>query len=211
MDPSGIKATLKVLGLCVVLLCLVAAVTVSVAVTMRHSEALRKLHSCREQAANETSALVGRVAELERDMAELMGRLEEGTRGEQRLRRQLGQAQEDGRKLRASLLSCQERESSLAANLTALQHALTTIRLEGTAMDTRNVALQAELTQWQGKAAEQERRLEEALQQQQASEAWRGQCEAQQSELQHSMQDCRAEIETLRRRLSSRATGRRKG
>ncbi|XP_034611278.1 coiled-coil domain-containing protein 194 isoform X3 [Trachemys scripta elegans] len=211
MDPSVTKATLKVLGLCVVLLFLVAAATVSVAVMMWHSEAVRRLQGCREQAANETSALGGRVAELERDVAELTGRLQEDAQKKQQLQKQLGQAKDEGRKLKATLLSCQERESTLSANVTALRNALTAIQLEGTEMDTRNIALQAELTQWQGKAAEQELRLEQALQQHRASEARRGQCEARQSELERSMRDYRAEIDSLQRRLSSRATRRRKG
>ncbi|XP_034611277.1 coiled-coil domain-containing protein 194 isoform X2 [Trachemys scripta elegans] len=209
MDPSVTKATLKVLGLCVVLLFLVAAATVSVAVMMWHSEAVRRLQGCREQAANETSALGGRVAELERDVAELTGRLQEDAQKKQQLQKQLGQAKDEGRKLKATLLSCQERESTLSANVTALRNALTAIQLEGTEMDTRNIALQAELTQWQGKAAEQELRLEQALQQHRASEARRGQCEARQSELERSMRDYRAEIDSLQRRLSSRATRRR--
>ncbi|CAM5136934.1 unnamed protein product [Natator depressus] len=209
MDPAVAKATLKVLGLCVVLLFLVAAVTVSVAVMMRHSEAAQKLQGCRERAANETSALGGRVAELERDVAELTGRLQEDAQKEKQLQRQLGQAKDEGRKLNATLLSCQEHESTLSANVTALRNALAAIQLEGTEMDTRNIALQAQLTQWQGKATEQAQQLEEALQQHQASEARRGRCEAQQSELQRSMRDYRAEIDSLQRRLSSRATRRR--
>ncbi|XP_050790058.1 coiled-coil domain-containing protein 194 isoform X2 [Gopherus flavomarginatus] len=209
MDPSVTKATLKVLGLCVVLLFLVAAVMVSVAVMMWHSEAVRMLQGCREQAANETSALGGRVAELERDVAELTGRLQEDAQKKKQLQRQLGQAMDESRKLKATLLSCRERESMLSANMTALRNTLAAIQLEGTEMDTRNIALQAELTQWQGKATEQELRLEEALQQHQASETRRGQCEARQSELQRSIRDYRAEIESLQRQLSSRATRRR--
>nr|XP_048686885.1 uncharacterized protein LOC125627117 [Caretta caretta] len=204
MDPAVAKATLKVLGLCVVLLFLVAAVTVSVAVMMWHSEAAQKLQGCRERAANETSALGGRVAKLERDVAELTGRLQEDAQKEKQLRRQLGQAKDEGRKLNATLLSCLEHESTLSANVTALQNALAAIQLEGTEMDTRNIALQAQLTQWQGKATEQVQRLAEALQQHQASEARRGRCEAQ-----RSMRDYRAEIDSLQRRLSSRATRRR--
>ncbi|XP_075758903.1 coiled-coil domain-containing protein 194 isoform X2 [Pelodiscus sinensis] len=209
MDPAGIKATLKVLGLCLVLLCLVAAVTVSVAVMLRHWDAGRQLQGCREQAANESAALGGRLAELEQAVAELTGRLEEGARKQKQLQRQLGQARDEGRMLNATLQSCRERESTLSANVTALLRALAATQLEGSEMDTRNIALQVELTQWQGKATEQEQRLEEALQQHQASEAWRGECEARQSELQHSVRDCRAEIDALHRRLSSRATGRR--
>ncbi|CAM4713733.1 unnamed protein product [Caretta caretta] len=204
MDPAVAKATLKVLGLCVVLLFLVAAVTVSVAVMMWHSEAAQKLQGCRERAANETSALGGRVAKLERDVAELTGRLQEDAQKEKQLRRQLGQAKDEGRKLNATLLSCLEHESTLSANVTALRNALAAIQLEGTEMDTRNIALQAQLTQWQGKATEQVQRLAEALQQHQASEARRGRCEAQ-----RSMRDYRAEIDSLQRRLSSRATRRR--
>ncbi|CAM4701232.1 coiled-coil domain-containing protein 194 [Caretta caretta] len=204
MDPAVAKATLKVLGLCVVLLFLVATVTVSVAVMMWHSEAAQKLQGCRERAANETSALGGRVAKLERDVAELTGRLQEDAQKEKQLRRQLGQAKDEGRKLNATLLSCLEHESTLSANVTALRNALAAIQLEGTEMDTRNIALQAQLTQWQGKATEQVQRLAEALQQHQASEARRGRCEAQ-----RSMRDYRAEIDSLQRRLSSRATRRR--
>lgn len=114
MDPSATKAILRVLGLCVVLLLLVAAATVSVAVMVWHSEAVRKLQGCREQAANETAMLGGRVAELERDRAELRARLEEGARREKLLQRQLGAAKDEGRKLNTTLLSCWEHVVRLA-------------------------------------------------------------------------------------------------
>ncbi|XP_067416226.1 coiled-coil domain-containing protein 194 [Emydura macquarii macquarii] len=209
MDPSVTKTTLKVLGLCVVLLFLVAAVTVTVAVMMRHAEVAQRLRGCQERAANETSALGGRVAELEREMAELTGRLKKGAQKEKQLRRQRGQAKAEGRKLNATLLSCQERATALSTNLTALRAQLAAVQREGTETNARHVTLQVELARWQGKARKWEQRLEEALQQHQASAARRGQCEAQQSELQRSIQDYLAEIDSLHRRLSSQSTGRR--
>lgn len=109
MDPAVPKATLKVLGLCAALLVLVAAVTVSVAVMVWHSEAMEKLRGCRERAANESWELGNRVAELERERARLQRAAAAGARAEDALRRELAQARGDGKKFNASLASCRER------------------------------------------------------------------------------------------------------
>ncbi|KAM6231659.1 uncharacterized protein M6G45_015180 [Spheniscus humboldti] len=108
MDPAVPKATLKVLGLCVVLLVLVAAVTVSVAVMVWRSEAVGKLRGCRERAANESRELGNRVAELERERARLQREVAASTRAEDALQREIAQARGDGKKLNASLASCWE-------------------------------------------------------------------------------------------------------
>lgn len=109
MDPAVPKATLKVLGLCVMLLVLVAAVTVSVAVMVWRSEAVGKLRGCRERAANESRELGNRVAELERDRTRLQQAAAAAARAEDALRRELAQARGDGKKLNVSLASCRER------------------------------------------------------------------------------------------------------
>lgn len=109
MDPAVPKATLKVLGLCVMLLVLVAAVTVSVAVMVWRSEAVGKLRGCRERAANESRELGNRVAELERDRSRLRQAAAAAARAEDALRRELAQARGDGKKLNVSLASCRER------------------------------------------------------------------------------------------------------
>lgn len=109
MDPAVPKATLKVLGLCVALLVLVAAVTVSVAVLLWRSEALGMLRGCRERAANESRVLELRLAELEQDRARLQRAAAESARAEDARRRELAQAREEGEKLNSSLASCRER------------------------------------------------------------------------------------------------------
>ncbi|KYO34721.1 hypothetical protein Y1Q_0004240 [Alligator mississippiensis] len=187
MDPSATKAILRVLGLCVVLLLLVAAATVSVAVMVWHSEAMRKLQGCREQAANETAMLGGRVAELERDRAELRARLEEGARREKLLQRQLGAAKDEGRKLNTTLLSCWEHVTLLTDNVTALRNEVQALQAEGAQMDTRNVAVEAELARGKETLAALQRQLEAARGQQRALRGQREQCEARQSQLQDSL------------------------
>lgn len=109
MDPAVPKATLKVLGLCAVLLVLVAAVTVAVAVMVWRSEAVGKLRGCRERAANESRELGNRVAELERERARLQRAAAAGEQAEDALRRELARLRGDGKKLNASLASCRER------------------------------------------------------------------------------------------------------
>lgn len=96
------KATLKVLGLCAVLLVLVAAVTVAAAVMVWRSEAVGKLQGCRERAANESRELGNAVAELEQERARLQ-------QAQDALRRELAQAQGDSKKLNGSLVTCRER------------------------------------------------------------------------------------------------------
>lgn len=108
MDPSATRATLKVLGLCAILLLLVAAVTVSVAVMVWHTEAARQLKACHERASNETVALVERVAELERERAEHGKQLEKLAQREKELQRQLSQAKEGKKRLNATLITCWE-------------------------------------------------------------------------------------------------------
>lgn len=109
MDPAVPKATLKVLGLSVGLLVLVAAVTVSVAVLLWRSEALGMLRGCRERAANESRVLELRLAELEQDRARLQRAVAESARAEDVRRRELAQARQEGKKLNSSLASCRER------------------------------------------------------------------------------------------------------
>lgn len=109
MDPAVPKATLKVLGLCAVLLVLVAAVTVAVAVMVWRSEAVDKLRGCRERAANESRELGGRLAQLERERARLERAAAAGAQAEDALRREVTQAHADGKKLNGSLASCRER------------------------------------------------------------------------------------------------------
>lgn len=109
MDPAVPKATLKVLGLCAVLLVLVAAVTVSVAVMVWRSEAMGKLRGCQERAANDSRVLGNRLAELERERARLQRAAAAGARAEDALRRELAQARGHGKKVNASLASCRER------------------------------------------------------------------------------------------------------
>lgn len=109
MDPAVPKATLKVLGLSVGLLVLVAAVTVSVAVLLWRSEALGMLRGCRERAANESRVLELRLAELEQERARLQRAAAESARAEDARRRELAQARQEGKKLNSSLASCRER------------------------------------------------------------------------------------------------------
>lgn len=108
MDPSAIRATLKVLGLCAILLLLVAAVTVSVAVMVWHSEAASQLKACHERASNETVALTDRVAELERERVERGKQLEKLAQREKELQRQLSQAKDGKKRLNATLMACWE-------------------------------------------------------------------------------------------------------
>ncbi|CAI7935567.1 Hypothetical predicted protein, partial [Podarcis lilfordi] len=97
IDPSAVKATLKVLGLCAVLLLVLAAVTVSVAVMAWHSKRL----------ANSGGA-GSRVAELERERAKREKQLEKLAQREKDLQKQLGQAKESRKRLNATLMGCLE-------------------------------------------------------------------------------------------------------
>lgn len=116
MDPAVPKATLKVLGLCAVLLVLVAAVTVAVAVMVWRSEAVGKLRGCQERAANESRELGNRLAQLERERARLQRAAAAGAQAEDALRREVAQARTDGKKLNASLVSCRERAVGAGGN-----------------------------------------------------------------------------------------------
>ncbi|XP_074893512.1 uncharacterized protein LOC142035347 [Buteo buteo] len=163
MDPAVPKATLKVLGLCVMLLVLVAAVTVSVAVMVWRSEAVGKLRGCRERAANESRELGNRVAELERDRTRLQQAAAAAARAEDALRRELVQARGDGKKLNVSLASCRERavaaaeagagaelpflssQARLEANVTALGNEVLALRRARAELARGKAALQGEL------------------------------------------------------------------
>ncbi|XP_051495944.1 uncharacterized protein LOC127394172 [Apus apus] len=232
MDPAVPKATLKVLGLCAALLVLVAAVTVAVAVMVWRSEALGKLRGCRERAVNESRELGNRVAELERERARL--RREEGT-----LRRQLVRARGDGERLNVSLGSCRERVARLEANTTALGDEVVALRHEQAELARAKAALQGEVclaamspcppatvslcpstptaaAAWEELARGEElalglrQQLEEAAEQQRALRGRGEQCEARQRQLETTLRDYAAEVETWRRRgARGRATGRR--
>lgn len=106
MEPSATRATLKVLGLCALLLLLVAAVTISVAVMVRQSEAARQLRGCQERASNETAALTSRVAELEQERTRREKQLEKLAQREKDLQKQLNQAKEGKKRLNATLMGC---------------------------------------------------------------------------------------------------------
>ncbi|XP_056193387.1 uncharacterized protein LOC130148609 isoform X2 [Falco biarmicus] len=145
MDPAVPKATLKVLGLCAMLLVLVAAVTVAVAVMVWRSEAVGKLQGCREQAANESRELGNRVAELEQERARLQRAAAAGAQAEDALRQELTQARGDGKKLNASLASCWERAARLEANVTVLGDKVLALRRERAELARDKAALQGEL------------------------------------------------------------------
>ncbi|XP_034975847.1 uncharacterized protein LOC118087373 isoform X2 [Zootoca vivipara] len=201
MDPSTVKATLKVLGLCAVLLLALAAVTVSVAVMAWHSEAARQVRRCREQLANETAALGDKVAELEWERAGREKQLEKLAQREKDLQKQLGQAKENRKRLNATLMGCLENVTLLDANLTALHGEMFTLQVE---MDSRNSALLVEMSQWRQQAAGLEERLEAAAGEKAAAEAEREHCEARQTALQESVHGYLSEIASLHRRLQGR-------
>ncbi|XP_028569174.2 coiled-coil domain-containing protein 194 [Podarcis muralis] len=211
MDPSAIKATLKVLGWCAVVLLVLAAVTVTVAVMAWHSEAARQLRRCREQVANETAALGDKVAELERERAGRKKQLEKLAQREKDLQKQLGQAKESRKRLNATLMDCLENVTLLDANLTALHGEMFTLQAEGVEMDSQNSALLAEMSWWRQKATGLEERLEAAAGEKAAAEAEREHCEARQAALQESVHGYLSEIASLHRRLQGRpsSSGRR--
>ncbi|XP_053906327.1 coiled-coil domain-containing protein 194-like isoform X2 [Cuculus canorus] len=209
MDPAVPKATLKVLGLCAVLLVLVAAVTVSVAVMVWRSEAVGKLRGCQERAANKSQELGNRVAELERERARLQRAVAAGTRVEDALRRELTQARGGGKKLNASLVACQERAARLEANVTVLWDEALALRRERAELARGKAALQEELARGEEQALGLRQRLEEAAEQRRALRARGEQCEVRQRELEATLRDYAAEIDALRRRARVRATGRR--
>ncbi|XP_072833938.2 coiled-coil domain-containing protein 194 isoform X3 [Pogona vitticeps] len=207
MDPSSAtKATLKVLGLCFILLLLVAAVTVSVAVLVRHSEATRQLRGCQERAANETAALADRVAELERERAQRAKQLEKLAQREKDLQRQLGQAKESRKRLNATVMGCLENVTRLDANLSALQNEMFTLQAEGMDVNSQNGALLAEMAQWREQVTGLEGRLAGAVDARDAAEAEKEACNARQDALQESLQSYLAEIASLQRRLQGRSS-----
>lgn len=106
MDPAVPRATLKAMGLCTLLVLLVAAVTAAVAVLLWRSEALGKLRGCQERAANESRVLELRVAQLEMELDRLQHVADERRREEDALRRELSRVRKDGEKLSSSLRSC---------------------------------------------------------------------------------------------------------
>ncbi|XP_074933795.1 coiled-coil domain-containing protein 194 [Phalacrocorax aristotelis] len=209
MDPTVPKATLKVLGLCAVLLVLVAAVTVSVAVMVWRSEAVGKLRGCRERAANESRELGNRVAELERERARLQQAAAAGARVEDALRREIAQARGNGKKLNASLASCRERAATLEANATALQDEVLGLRREQAELARGKAALQEELARGEEQVLGLRQRLEEAAEQRRVLRARGEQCEARQKELEATLRGYAAEVDALRRRARERSTGRR--
>ncbi|XP_027652218.2 coiled-coil domain-containing protein 194-like isoform X2 [Falco peregrinus] len=209
MDPAVPKATLKVLGLCAMLLVLVAAVTVAVAVMVWRSEAVGKLQGCREQAANESRELGNRVAELEQEQARLQRAAVAGAQAEDALRQELTQARGDGKKLNASLASCWERAARLEANVTVLGDKVLALRRERAELARDKAALQEELAQGEAQVRGLRQQLEEAAEQQRALQAHGEQCEARQRELEATLRDYAAEVDVLRRRMRDRATGRR--
>jgi len=117
MDPTVPRATLKAMGLCTLLVLLVAAVTAAVAVLLWRSEALGKLRGCRERAANESRALELRVAQLERERDRLQRMADERGREEDALRRELSRVRKDGEKLSSGLRSCRERAVGAVGSL----------------------------------------------------------------------------------------------
>ncbi|XP_061457035.1 myosin-2 heavy chain, non muscle-like [Rhineura floridana] len=204
MDPSATKATLKALGLCAVLLVVVAAITVSVAVMVWRSEAARQLKACRERVSNETAALTDRVAELEKERAGHGKQLDKLAQREKDLQKQLSQAKGGQKRLNATLMGCLENVTLLDANLSALRNEMSTLQAEGMEMDSRNSALLVERAQWQQKVAGLEERLESAAGGRAAAEAEREHCDAREKALQESVQSYLSEIASLQRRLHGR-------
>ncbi|XP_021234048.1 rootletin-like isoform X3 [Numida meleagris] len=209
MDPAVPRATLKALGLCTLLVLLVAAVTAAVAVLLWRSEALGKLRGCRERAANESRALELRLAQLERERDRLQRAAQEREREEDALRRELGRAREDGEKLSSSLRSCREQAARLEANVTALRDEVRGLRRERAELSRRNAALQEELAQGAERALGLQQRLEEAAEQRRALRARGERCEERQRELEATLRDRAAELDALRRRLGPRTARRR--
>ncbi|KAJ6664318.1 hypothetical protein lerEdw1_008537 [Lerista edwardsae] len=210
MDPSATKATLKVLGLCAILLLLVAAVTVSVAVMVWHTEAARQLKACHERASNETVVLIERVAELERERAERGKQLEKWAQREKELQRQLSQAKEGKKRLNATLITCRENTTLLNTNLSVLRNEMFALQAEGTERDSQNGALQVEMARWQDQVTGLQEQLESVVGKQAAAEAEKEHCEARQNALQESLHSYQAEIASLQRRLRANSSARRR-
>ncbi|KAM6465597.1 coiled-coil domain-containing protein 194 [Liasis olivaceus] len=203
MDPSATRATLKVLGLCAMLLLLVAAVTISVAVMVRQSEAARQLKGCQERASNETAALTSRVAELEQERTKREKQLEKLAQREKDLQKQLSQAKEGRKRVNATLMGCLDKMILLNANLSALHDEMSTLQAEGMKMDSQNGALLVQMTRL-------EEKLEEAIGARDVVEAEKGHCEAREKALQESMHSYLAEIASLQHRLQVRSSSARR-
>ncbi|XP_026526599.1 uncharacterized protein LOC113414097 [Notechis scutatus] len=203
MEPSATRATLKVLGLCALLLLLVAAVTISVAVMVRQSEAARQLRGCQEQASNETAALTLRVADLEQERTRREKQLEKLAQREKDLQKQLNQAKEGKKRLNATLMGCLDNMIHLNANLSALHNEMSTLQAEGMKMDSQNGALLVEMTKL-------EEKLDEAIGARDVVEAEKGHCEAREKALHESMHSYLAEIASLQQRLQVRSSSARR-
>nr|WLT67959.1 coiled-coil domain-containing 194 splice variant L.Gg [synthetic construct] len=217
MDPTVPRATLKAMGLCTLLVLLVAAVTAAVAVLLWRSEALGKLRGCRERAANESRALELRVAQLERERDRLQRMADERGREEDALRRELSRVRKDGEKLSSGLRSCRERAARMETNITALQDEVRGLRRERAELSRRNAALQEELAQGAERALGLQRRLEETAEQRRALRARGERCEERQRDLEamdykdddDKLRDRTAELDALQRRLGPRTARRR--
>nr|WLT67961.1 coiled-coil domain-containing 194 splice variant L.Mg [synthetic construct] len=217
MDPAVPRATLKAMGLCTLLVLLVAAVTAAVAVLLWRSEALGKLRGCQERAANESRVLELRVAQLEMELDRLQHVADERQREEDALRRELSRVRKDGEKLNSSLRSCRVQAARLEANITALQDEAQGLRRDRAELSRRNTAQQEELAQGAERALGLQQRLEEMAEQRRALRARGERCEERQRELEATdykddddkLKDRAAELDALRRRLGPRTARRR--
>ncbi|XP_048783848.1 ribonuclease Y-like isoform X2 [Lagopus muta] len=209
MDPAVPRATLKAMGLCTLLVLLVAAVTAAVAVLLWRSEALGKLRGCQERAANESRALELRVAQLEMELNRLQHVADERRREEDALRRELSRVRKDGEKLSSSLRSCRVQAARLEANITALQDEVQGLRRDRAELSHRNAAQREELAQGAELALGLQQRLEEMAEQRRALRARGERCEERQRELEATLKDRAAELDALRRRLGPRTARRR--